>query len=974
MLLTLCGTAPVSAQTPDWIWDSPAAPQAEGRRVLFFRKTFRTPPLLWNARLTAAADDSADVFLNGVLVAKCERWDRPVRAEVTVRLNQGENVLAVAARNEAGPGGLLVHLNLGGETTVVSDDSWLVSETEEPGWSSLEFNAAPWKRARSLGAHGIQPWGDVLLAASATGPGSLTVLPGFKVELLRSAAAGEGSWVCLAFDERGRLTISPEGDDVPLLRFSFRDGQVAGVSAIPAPARFAMGLLYAKGSLFANARGPDGAGLYKLTDADGNDQFDPGEMALLKKFEGGGEHGYHALRLGPDGMIYVLNGNGTKVPGGISEHSRYRNYAQDVLSLNPDETTEAGAAAAVQCHVLRTDTEGKEWELWAGGMRNAYAFDFSTDGELFTFDSDMEWDWGAPWYRPTRILHLVPGGEYGWRDGTRTWPDFYEDSLPSVADIGIGSPTGMRFGTKSRFPGEYQRALFAMDWSYGRILAVHLEPAGGSYRARWETFLSGAPLNLTDLEFGPDGAMYFITGGRGTQSGLYRVSYIGAEAPKAPPGFEAGDEARAIRRRLECLGSGEDAINSLWPWLGDSDRSLRFASRVALERQEIALWKDRAVRETNASAGLTALLALARVGGSDNQEALLESLGRKPLDSLPESQVLTALRVLQVSMLRQGRFQPAVAREWIGRLDGRYPASSWPLNRELSRLLIYLEAPGVVKKTLDLLDAAAAQEEQLHYVAQLRHLRTGWTLADRRRYFEWWLKPRQNLKRPPDLVKWFADVGRSYVDGAWVDRYLREFRADAVAALSPFDRAELAGLLDAPFQQAQLLPSRAREFVREWTMADLAGEIDRPRGGRDLARGRQAFVDAQCIRCHRFGNDGGPIGPELTGAASKYDGRSLLESILEPSKVLSEQYQNVTVWTKDGDSFTGRIIRENEESLFVETDPLSGARESVARAEVESIAPSALSPMPEGSVNVLSREEILDLVAYLQSGGADGNP
>ncbi len=93
----------------------------------------------------------------------------------------------------------------------------------------------------------------------------------------------------------------------------------------------------------------------------------------------------------------------------------------------------------------------------------------------------------------------------------------------------------------------------------------------------------------------------------------------------------------------------------------NSDRSLRFASRVALERQEIALWKDRAVRETNASAGLTALLALARVGGPDNQDGLLESLGRKPLDSLPESQVLTALRVLEVSMLRQGRFQPELA-------------------------------------------------------------------------------------------------------------------------------------------------------------------------------------------------------------------------------------------------------------------------------------------------------------------------
>jgi len=188
-----------------------------------------------------------------------------------------------------------------------------------------------------------------------------------------------------------------------------------------------------------------------------------------------------------------------------------------------------------------------------------------------------------------------------------------------------------------------------------------------------------------------------------------------------------------------------------------------------------------------------------------------------------------------------------------------------------------------------------------------------------------------------------------------VDRYLREFRADAVAALPPFDRSELAGLLDAHFNKRSCC-RRARESSSgsgRWPTwrARSTGLA----GARDLARGRQAFVDAQCIRCHRFGNDGGPIGPELTGAASKYDGRSLLESILEPSKVLSEQYQNVTVWTKDGDSFTGRIIRENEESLFVETDPLSGARESVARAEVESIAPSALSRCRKGGQCAVAR-------------------
>src|SRR5207344_2343990 len=110
---------------------------------------------------------------------------------------------------------------------------------------------------------------------------------------------------------------------------------------------YAMGLLYAQGSLYANARGPAGPGLYRLTDANPNDQFEESEVRLLKRFDGGSEHGYHALRLGPDGRIYVLNGNGTKLPLGLSSASPHQHYAQDVLSLNPDETTDVSPESAV---------------------------------------------------------------------------------------------------------------------------------------------------------------------------------------------------------------------------------------------------------------------------------------------------------------------------------------------------------------------------------------------------------------------------------------------------------------------------------------------------------------------------------------------------------------------------------------------------------------------------------------------------
>ncbi len=973
-LLSAVAVGAAESKTPEWIWHSSKSAGLREETV-YFRKTFQTPPLLWNSRLTLAADDQAEVFLNGTRVASCEQWDRPLRAEVTVRLNQGENVIAVRARNRTGPAGLLAHLTLGGgEKIIVTDSSWLASTNEEPGWTMLAFNAARWTPAQSLGAHGIPPWGDVLLRAEATSPTALTVPPGFRVDLLRSADPDEGSWICFAFDGRGRIIVSPEGDARPLLRFTISDGQVTNAEKIPVPIHYAMGLLWANGRLYANAHGPSGAGLYLLEDTNGNDRFDTNEVRLLKHFDGGSEHGYHALALGPDGKIYVLNGNGTKPPQGLSLSSPHRNFADDVLSLNPDEMGDSSGAMAPAGYVVRTDLEGKTWELFMGGLRNSYDFDFSPEGELFAFDSDMEWDWGTTWYRPTRIVHMVSGGEYGWRDGTRLWPDYYDDSLPGVVNVGIGSPTGVKFGTRSHFPEKYRRALFAMDWSYGRIFAIHLAPRGASYSGSVETFLHGSPLNLTSLAFGPDGAMYFITGGRGTQSGLYRVSYSGAVSDfswlTASQTNAAAFTARDLRRRLEQFhgAAKPGAVDFVWRHLGSDDRFIRHAARIALESQPLSEWKTRALTESNPRRGLSGLVALARMGGKEPQSELLKALEKFEFERLDDELKLAELRVLEISFSRNGRPDTSAAQALAQKFSKEYPAASFPLNRELSRLLIFLDAPNVLPKTLELIERARTQEEQFHYVAQLRNLRTGWTLPERRRFIEWWLRPREKLGHPAELVGWFQDAGRKYVDGAWVDRYLREFRADALASLSPTERTALASLIEIPFQKARSLPASNRPFVREWKLTDFAADLPAAGPARNFDRGRQVFAEAQCLVCHRFGNDGGTVGPELTGAGSKYDARSVLESILEPSKVISEQYQNTTALLKNGDTVIGRLTRRSATEVVIETDPSTGAAEKIPAKNIDQLRPSLLSPMPEGLANNFTREEILDLVAYIRSG------
>ncbi|MCW5550762.1 MAG: c-type cytochrome [Verrucomicrobiae bacterium] len=986
-LFTLLMATSVGAQSPNWIWHPNEGRAAADKEVRFFRKVFSVERRVQKAILSVAADNRAEVFVNGERSLESRSHSQATHTDVTAKITAGANVIAVRAANEGGPAALLAELALtlpdGQQQVVVTDASWLAGNTETAGWRTTQFQpSADWAAAVVIGKLGDPPWGDPLKPLVATPAESLTVLPGFQVQLLHSAAPQEGSWICMTVDDKGRLIISPQRDDQPLLRVTLGpNGQVEKIEPIPAPVQQAMGLCYAHDSLYVNGHGPNGTGLYRLIDENRNDQFDANEVRFLKKFQGEGEHGYHAVVEGPDGMIYVMNGNHTKVPAGVSPDSPHRNYDEDLLL--PRQWDAGGHAVGILApggYIVRTDRDGKKWELMLAGFRNSYDFDFNADGEIFTFDSDMEWDWGMPWYRPTRINHCISGGEYGWRSGTGKWPEYYPDSLPATVNIGIGSPTGVKFGTKGNYPDKYRKALFAMDWSYGRILAVHLQPHGASYTGTYESFVKGKPLNVSDLEFGEDGAMYFITGGRRTQSGLYRVSHVGPASHLSPTPNdrvqeESAAKARELRRKLEASQAKSDprAIDFAWPHLSSSDRFIRYAARIAIEHQDVNLWKDRALAETNPDAGLTALLALARCGGRETQNALLAALKNFPLSSLTEEQKLAKLRVIALSFIRQGRPSPEMTALAIEKLNAVYPAPTEALNRELSQLLIYLGAPDVISKTLALLEKAPTIEEQAHYIFHLRNVKSGWTLEQRRKYFTWFAHARASGKperHSPELVQWFKEVERDYSDGASYPKFLVNIRKDALATLTSAERTALQPLIEENLNTPPWKPTRERTFVKDWTVDELAPSLDQVGSGRDFLSGKNAFNDTQCILCHRFGNEGGSVGPELTGVSSKYSRRDLLESLLEPSKVVSDQYQNYMIVKTDGDDVAGRVTDENAERIIVLPNML--APETTVEVRLADIArrePSTVSPMPSGLLNSLTREEILDLLAYLEAAG-----
>ncbi len=205
----------------------------------------------------------------------------------------------------------------------------------------------------------------------------------------------------------------------------------------------------------------------------------------------------------------------------------------------------------------------------------------------------MEWDVGLPWYRPVRVVHCPLGAEFGWRNGSGKWPVYYFDSLPAILDVGRGSPTGVTFYQAHQFPTDYQDRMLVCDWSQGRILAVKLQREGATYKATADELVTGQPLNCTDIEVGPEGAVYFTTGGRGTQGGLYRVSWNGprpAASRIEPPWVEAIKLSSplasfSVRRAEELRRQNRGAWDRALPYeVRDPDRSRSSQYRVrALE-------------------------------------------------------------------------------------------------------------------------------------------------------------------------------------------------------------------------------------------------------------------------------------------------------------------------------------------------------------------------------------------------------
>jgi putative heme-binding domain-containing protein len=315
---------------------------------------------------------------------------------------------------------------------------------------------------------------------------------------------------------------------------------------------------------------------------------------------------------------------------------------------------------------------------------------------------------------------------------------------------------------------------------------------------------------------------------------------------------------------------------------------------------------------------------------------------------LDESQLLELIRAYGLTLIRLGDSggEDVVVKTF----DSMFPSKSETLNLELVRILVAVNAPNVTSRTIAKLKAAPSQEEQIHYVLCLR-VADQWTAAARTDYLEWFLK------------------AASLQGGNSFPKFLKNIRDEFVAKMSDAEKEQFKVLLaKKPVTTDPYAQLKSRPFVKKWTVDELITDVNTKLEGRDLENGKNMFGLSQCYKCHRFNRQGGIVGPDLTGLGRRYNNRDLLSALIEPSKVVSDQYQATMFQLDSGKAVTGRVANLNGKRYMVITDMLKpGNFTQVNVDQIEAMKPAKNSMMPEGLLDNLTRDDILDLVAYLKS-------
>lgn len=666
--------------------------------------------------------------------------------------------------------------------------------------------------------------------------------------------------------------------------------------------------------------------------------------------------------------------------------------------------------------VFRCRADGREVHEVAAGFWNPFGLELDRAGRLFCVDNDPG---GRP---PCRLLHVVHGGDYGYRRRHADthvfngWDGELPGTLPMLTGTGE-APCGILSADRLALPSGYAGALFVGSWGDAAIEMYRLQPHGASFRATKENLVVGErkfgeAFCPVDLAAAPDGSLYVTDWADRTSYPVHRKGRIWRLATKAgtevvkPAHAEplAETNPAALRFNRLIAADAPDQLGKLRSGLADTDPFIRSAAITALAKPSLGDLASKAADDADPAVRLGTLAALRRGAhgdpaallrghladpdervrllalqwaGEDRVTALANDLSRAvaqhPTPTLFQAYLAAAEMLASEPYTPAAKPDPAVRQQLLARIlhdDAQPPALHAMAAAAVTNL-------GDVKTALRLLHLALSGEPQI----QREAIRT--------------------LAECPH-----PDVPGTLKSLALDTQIPAALRADAVLSLAWRDAAHLpalAGLLDDPSPDVQMETARALRLVTgdagvskalQRKLAALSGPSSalaeqlqfaigpdaakRPASpdewrkaaanGGDAESGRRVFrsVHTRCTTCHQAEGRGTSIGPDLSTVARSLDRAKLIDAILDPSREVAPQYEHHIVETKSGTTHSGVLIH-----IGLDGSPLINAlgagRIRVPVAQVTRHDTSKLSMMPFGLENTLTVHDFRDLLTYLLS-------
>lgn len=829
--------------------------------------------------------------------------------------------------------------------------------------------------------------------------------PRLKIELF-AAEPDIVTPIGIAVDRRGRVIVvesqthfrppgyaGPPTDRIRVFEGADADGRAKKISTFFDGTKWTMNVaLDRDGALYVATRSE----IFRLRDTQGTGHAD--QRTPIAHLETAGTYPHNGL----SGFAFDSAGN---VYFGMGE-----NLGLPFKLIGSDGSSVSGQEGG---HIFRCRPDGSGLVRWATGFWNPFHLAFDASGELFAVDNDPD---SRP---PCRLLHVVEGGNYGfrYRNGRKglhpftAWDGELPGTLPMVAGTGE-APSGIVVYQADHLPGDYRGDLLVTSWGDHRIERFTLVPRGASYGAKLQAIVTGGEnFRPVGIATAPDGSLYitdwvdksYPVHGKG------RIWHLSAAAPQPHARRTEPKSAKhPLLVRAETLRSISDPKQApvLWKAACEPDAFIQQAAREGLKKCRLVTPQMDLASRT-APERLACLLIL-RESADPQAERLLPAFLK---DADPDirfaavqwvgEEKLEAHRQALAAVLAAGPATPRLFAGYLAaleKLDGIQHAvnDEWVGEKYLVKALLDANSSTLVRRwalrtlrpdhpalNLDQLSKFLASGDSGLRLEAVRSLRES-PLAGRRALLEKIV----NSPAAYDVrLRAEAIVGLAAEDAAaravllelaegseqaTAHEALRSLRG---AALGESERARLANLAKRDSESAELVRRVLEPKARppRPPVDDTAGWLKLLAGEADAEAGRRIFFHGQsaaCSRCHQMNGRGGRIGPDLSTAGRALDRSRLVESILRPSKEIAPQFVPWLIVTTDGRSITGLLVAEGisgEQAYVTE----KGEQISLKPEQIEQRRQSQKSIMPDGLQELLTLQEFRDLLAFLTAVDAE---